>query len=76
MSTEVDAWWPQARLAVEADGWETHRSRRAFARDREKANTLTLHGCTVLRFTHDDVVRRSAQTAAVIRRALAAAATR
>jgi very-short-patch-repair endonuclease len=68
---EVDAWWPQARMVVEADGWEFHRGRAAFARDREKSNVLTLHGCTVLRFTHDDVVRRPARTAAAIRRALA-----
>lgn len=70
---EVDAWWPEANLVVEADGWEVHRGRAAFVRDRDKSNTLTLLGCTVLRFTHDDVVRRSAQTAAAIRRALAAA---
>lgn len=68
---EVDAWWPEARLVVEADGWEFHRGSAAFARDREKSNKLTLLGCLVLRFTHDDVVRRSAQTAAAIRRTLA-----
>lgn len=28
---EVDAWWPAQRVAVEADGWEFHRGRAAFA---------------------------------------------
>lgn len=70
---EVDAYWPDQRLVVEADGWEFQRDRAAFARDRAKTNDLTLRGCTVLRFTHDDVVRRQPQTAAKIRVALARA---
>jgi very-short-patch-repair endonuclease len=70
---EVDALWREARVAVELDGWEHHRTRDAFHRDRAKANALTLEGWTVLRFTHDDVVRRPARTAAAIGTALAAA---
>jgi very-short-patch-repair endonuclease len=69
---EVDAFWPHASVVVEADGWEFHRGRAAFARDRAKTNQLTLAGYVVLRFTHDDVVRRPAHVAAAIRRALAA----
>lgn len=57
---EVDAVWHAARVAVELDGWEFHRHRRAFQRDREKANALTTAGWTVLRFTHHDVVHRPA----------------
>lgn len=63
---EGDAVWSQARLVVELDGWEFHRSRSAFQRDREKANLWTAAGWTVLRFTHDDVVRRPRATAAAI----------
>ncbi len=59
---EVDAHWPP-RLVVELDGWARHKDRRAFQRDREKGNALTAAGFTVLRFTHDDVVRRPAETA-------------
>jgi very-short-patch-repair endonuclease len=73
---EADALWPEERVAVELDGWEHHRTRDAFHRDRAKANTLTLAGWTVLRFTHDDVVRRPAPTAAAIRAALAGGAPR
>lgn len=63
---EVDACWPAHRLAVELDGWERHKDRVAFQRDRDKSNALARAGWRVLRFTHDDVVRRAAQTAATI----------
>ncbi|MDW5596057.1 DUF559 domain-containing protein [Conexibacter stalactiti] len=72
---EVDALWREPRVAVELDGWEHHRTRDAFHRDRSKSNTLTLEGWTVLRFTHDDVVRRPAETAAALRAALARGAS-
>ncbi|MBB4663626.1 very-short-patch-repair endonuclease [Conexibacter arvalis] len=68
---EVDAYWPEARLIVETDGWQWHRDRAAFGRDRDKTNALQLAGFTVLRFTHDAVVRRPEQVAAAIRTALA-----
>lgn len=67
---EVDAVWPRRRLAVELDGWETHRTRDAFQRDRAKSNALTHAGWTVLRFTHADVVQRPRHVAALIRDAL------
>lgn len=67
---EVDACWPAARLAVELDGWERHKDRIAFQRDREKGNALTEAGWQLLRFTHDDVVRRSGEIATRIRRLL------
>jgi predicted transcriptional regulator of viral defense system len=65
-SMEVDACWPAHRLAVELDGWACHKDRQAFQRDRTKANELTRAGWRVLRFTHDDVVRRPAETAALV----------
>jgi very-short-patch-repair endonuclease len=63
---EVDACWPAHRLAVELDGWARHKDRHAFQRDRTKGNDLTRAGWRVLRFTHDDVARRPAKTAATI----------
>lgn len=71
---ECDAVWAQARLVVELDGWDTHKTRRAFQHDRTKANALTAAGWTVLRFTHDDLVRRPHETAAAIARQLSRAA--
>lgn len=70
---EVDALWADRRLAVELDGWDRHKGRRAFQDDRTKANALTRAGCRVLRFTHDDVVHRAAETAATIDALLAGA---
>ena len=63
---EVDACWPDRRVAVELDGWQRHKDRIAFQRDRTKANDLQRAGWRVLRFTHDDVVRRADETAATI----------
>lgn len=64
--TEVDACWPAHRLAVELDGWERHKDRDAFQRDRTKGNALMRAGWCVLRFTHDDIVRRPAETASTL----------
>ncbi|MDO8209519.1 DUF559 domain-containing protein [Conexibacter sp. CPCC 206217] len=72
---EVDAWWPSARLAVELDGWQDHGTRRAFQRDREKANSLAERGVTLLRFTHHDTVDRPAAVAGQISRMLERAAS-
>ncbi len=68
---EIDAFWPAHKLAAELDGWDRHKDRRAFQRDRDKGNALTRAGYRLLRFTHDDVVRRPAGTAAQIRHFLA-----
>jgi very-short-patch-repair endonuclease len=69
---EVDVYWPDHRLVVELDGWEFHRSRDAFQRDRAKTTQLTLAGYVVLRFTHDDVLRRPQTVVDGVRRAVAA----
>lgn len=61
---EVDAWWPQARLAVEIDSWAWHRTRRSFQRDRAKTNLLVARGIAVLRFTDADVADRPQEVAA------------
>lgn len=66
--------WPAARLAVELDGWDGHRTRDAFQRDRTRSNDLQATGWKILRFTHADVVQRADETAARVARALAQAA--
>jgi very-short-patch-repair endonuclease len=53
----VDLAWPELRLCVEFDGWKTHGTREAFARDRSRDRELFPLGWTVLRYTWDDVVR-------------------
>jgi very-short-patch-repair endonuclease len=67
---EVDALWERERLAVEIDGYEHHRSRDAFRKDRAKQNALTAAGFRILRFTYEDVIDRPRPTAAAVRRLL------
>lgn len=62
---EVDFLWREARLAVEVDGYDAHRGRAAFERDRLKMATLNARGVTVMpitgRHVRDDpmgVIRR------------------
>jgi very-short-patch-repair endonuclease len=73
---ELDAWWPAARVAVEVDGWQSHGTRKAFQRDREKGNHLALHGILLLRFTHRDVTQRPERVAREVVAALAGGASR
>ena len=48
---EVDAAWRDARLIVELDGFDVHRTRAAFERDRERDRRLTAAGWRVIRLT-------------------------
>ncbi|QSR26968.1 hypothetical protein CFH99_15160 [Nocardioides aromaticivorans] len=47
------------RLAIEAESWEFHTSRKAFERDCHRYTLLTLDGWTVLRFTWWQVMHDS-----------------
>jgi hypothetical protein len=49
---EVDFYWPGHRLVVELDGYETHRTRAAFERDRARDAALQAAGERVMRFTY------------------------
>jgi hypothetical protein len=51
---EPDFHWPEQRVIVETDGFETHGTRAAFHADRAKDAALTAAGYRVLRFTRDD----------------------
>jgi very-short-patch-repair endonuclease len=66
----VDAALPELKLAIEVDGFEHHSSPTAFQYDRTRQNALVALGWTVLRFTWQDVVRRSAHVAQVIEQAI------
>ena len=54
---QCDFVWHRERLIVEVDGWETHRTRKAFHDDRRRDQLLRLAGWEVLRFTDRDVRR-------------------
>lgn len=67
---QVDFAYPNAKLAIEVDGFEAHSSPRALQSDLRRQNDLVGAGWTVLRFTWEDVVRRTAAVAAQIRNSL------
>ncbi|HKG37665.1 MAG TPA: type IV toxin-antitoxin system AbiEi family antitoxin domain-containing protein [Conexibacter sp.] len=71
---EGDAVWRAARLVVELDGWDGHKTRRAFQHDRTKGNVIQAAGYALLRFTHADVMRRPDEVAAQIATQLSRAA--
>jgi hypothetical protein len=48
---EIDAYWEAERFAVELDGYEYHRSRSAFERDRARQEELKLAGIEMVRIT-------------------------
>lgn len=52
---EVDFFWPELGLVVEADGLRYHRTPAAQARDRLRDQVHTAAGLTPLRFTHDQI---------------------
>jgi very-short-patch-repair endonuclease len=48
---ELDCYWPEHRFAVELDIFETHGTRAAFERDRERQEDLLLAGIQMVRVT-------------------------
>jgi very-short-patch-repair endonuclease len=48
---EVDAYFENARLVAELDGWPFHNDRQAFEDDRERDATMLLHGIATVRIT-------------------------
>ena len=67
---EVDAYWPNARLVVEADSFEFHRHRAAFERDRARDAAMQADGYRVVRLTHRRLEREPEDVAAELRRLL------
>ena len=59
---EVDAFWPQHKLAVQLDGFEFHRTRRDRERDADSDADLELAGLRVMRLTWDDVAKHGERT--------------
>jgi hypothetical protein len=68
----VDFLWPAERLIVETDGWESHRTRAAYERDRERDALLALRGYLVVRFTYRQIVAEPKVVATRVRSLLRA----
>ncbi|MFV2021507.1 DUF559 domain-containing protein [Micromonospora sp. LOL_023] len=66
----VDLAYPQWRIAIEYEG-DHHRDRATFRKDVHRFNALHAAGWLALRFTADDVLRRSEQLAQTVRQAIA-----
>jgi very-short-patch-repair endonuclease len=64
---EVDLVWRAHQLVVELDGWEHHRTRGAFERDRRRALTLATAGYTCLPVTWRQLVDDERRTVAALR---------
>jgi very-short-patch-repair endonuclease len=63
-SREVDFRWPRHRLIVEVDGWQFHRSRRAFVADRARDRAALATGWRVARFPAVEILREPDRVAA------------
>ena len=60
----VDFVWPELRLIVEVDGWDSHRGRVAFTEDRRRDREHWRQGFHTLRFTWSDVTLTPREIAA------------
>lgn len=66
----VDFAWPDAKVAVEADGYRFHSGKRAWSKDAARRNVLTAAGWRVLHVNWDGLRDRPETVLADIRRAL------
>jgi very-short-patch-repair endonuclease len=72
----IDFAFPDAKLAIEVDGWAHHSDVDRFRADRDKGNSLVVAGWKLLRFTWHDLVNRPQYVVAEVRAALLAAEAR
>ena len=73
---ELDCFWPEHRFAVELDVFETHGTRAAFERDRERQEELLLAGITLTRVTRPRLEREPVEVIRRVSRLLAQRANR
>jgi very-short-patch-repair endonuclease len=66
----IDIAFPDAKVAVEVDGWAWHVDAARFRNDRRKGNALVHAGWALLRFTWHDLTTRPTECIAEIRAAL------
>ena len=66
----VDLAFPEALVAVEADGYRWHSGRRAWSHDLSRRNRLTALGWRVLHVTDEDIRGRPGEVVEQVRRML------
>jgi hypothetical protein len=64
----IDLAYPREQIAIELDGFDSHRTRSDFDHDRARGNDLVLQGWTLLRFTSNTTPE---ELVAAVRTALA-----
>lgn len=70
LGREVDAFWPEQRLMVEADGFAYHGHRAAFERDRARDAAMQVAGYRVIRLTYRRLEEEPEKVAAELRHLL------
>jgi hypothetical protein len=70
---EVDCVWRKQRVVIEVDGWETHKTRAAFERDREKSRSLQAAGWRCVPVTYLQLRHASREVTRDLRRLLSGA---
>jgi very-short-patch-repair endonuclease len=68
----LDFAWPDQKLGLEADGWNHHRGRVAFGKDRERLSEMVAIGWRVLQVTWDVGSRQPQRVVHWVEMALAA----
>jgi very-short-patch-repair endonuclease len=71
----VDCWWPRQRVVAEIDGFQFHKSRAAFERDRREDTTLGLARIGVIRPTQRRIEAEPKALVSDLERMLRAAAS-
>ncbi len=66
----MDALWRERRVVIELDGYEFHRTRAVFERDRARDATLQLAGYRVVRLTDRRLTDDPEEVARTLRRLL------
>lgn len=66
----VDFAYPDARLAIEVDGYRWHSGRQRWQRDLARRNVLTTLGWRVIHMTSTDLDERSGEIVALVAGAL------
>ena len=69
MGWEVDFYWPEHGLVLEADGYKFHHAPQSWRRDRRKQADLENHGLRVLRTDWEEVTERPESMVARVLRA-------
>ncbi|HWN83430.1 MAG TPA: type IV toxin-antitoxin system AbiEi family antitoxin domain-containing protein, partial [Candidatus Udaeobacter sp.] len=70
LGKEVDVFWPDHRLMVEADSFAFHGHRAAFERDRARDAAMQVAGFRVIRLTHRRIEKEPEKVAAELRQLL------